>query len=140
MQNKVIPFVGSGVSMAVLNRETDNSLFPDWNELLHKAIERLGQEGKSSAACDVESFLNSRDNLKAAQIAKDKLGPIWYSFLKEQLDISNDKVLDYSLELAREIWRIGSQLIITTNFDKVLHWTCPKHDGIVKTRNHRINN
>jgi hypothetical protein len=41
---KVIPFVGAGVSMNVLDRGTGARLFPGWRELLEQSAKRLEEE------------------------------------------------------------------------------------------------
>ena len=43
---KVIPFAGAGVSMAVLNKNTDKPLFPSWKQLLLQAADKLEKEKK----------------------------------------------------------------------------------------------
>jgi hypothetical protein len=58
------------------------------------------------------------------------LGAVWYEFLKDTLDIPFDRVDNDSLELARSIWRLGSNLIITTNYDEVLRWACPRQQDL----------
>ena len=55
-EGKVIPFVGAGVSMAVINRETGKRLFPSWSELLMRAADRLDEEGDPSFANLVRGF------------------------------------------------------------------------------------
>src|SRR5262249_41038175 len=35
-----------------------------------------------------------------------------------------------SLELARAVWRVGSPLVVTTNYDNVLRWSCPDKDDL----------
>jgi hypothetical protein len=56
-------------------------------------------------------------------------GSEWVDFLKEQLDPLRKRANDDSLALARAVWKLGSPLIITTNYDRVLDWACPyPHD------------
>jgi len=40
--------------------------------------------------------------------------------------VPRSQVADGSLELARAVWRLGSRLVVTTNYDKVLQWACPE--------------
>jgi tetratricopeptide (TPR) repeat protein len=126
---KIVPFVGAGVSMAVRNKETDTPLFPSWKQLLERAAQRLEEEQKGADAQLVRSLLAiaKPDYLKAARRARDGLGSaVWVEFLKEQLDRLWEHVNDESLNLARVVWKLGSQLVITTNYDRVLHWACPQ--------------
>jgi hypothetical protein len=130
---KVIPFVGAGVSMAVLNKESGERLFPSWKTLLERAADRLDEEKKSPYANAVRSLLQFEppDYLDAARRASQGLGSVWFQFLKENIDRKREDADDGSLDLARAVWQLGSQLVITTNYDRVLHWACPQRDDLV---------
>ena len=129
---RVVPFVGAGVSMAVLDRDSRERLFPNWSELLFAAANKLEHELKPDDSNLIRSVLrvSNPDFLYAATHARAKLGPLWYEFLKEQLDVPYSRVDESSLELAQSIWRLGSQLVITTNYDEVLRWACPKPNDL----------
>ena len=121
--------------MGVRNRDTGGRLFPSWGELLIKAAQRLEQENKLAVAKLVQSLLeiNPPDYLDAAKRAKESMpGAVWFQFLRNQLDLPRDRADDNSLELAKTIWQLGSPLLITTNYDRVLHWGCthPRHDDL----------
>lgn len=126
-QGKVIPFVGAGVSMAVRDR-SGNPLFPSWKALLMKAAQRLEEEKDPRLIAPVvRALLNTMppDYLEAARRVQSGLEANWYRFLKDELD-HPFAVLDLeSLTLARKVWDLGSRLVITTNYDRVLHWSCP---------------
>ena len=113
--------------MSVKDAETGDPLFPSWQQLLERAVERLQEENQASA--EVVSALvklGPKEYLEAARRAREGLaGQTWFNFLKVQLDISSDRATDVSLGLARSIWELGSSLIITTNYDRVMHWACP---------------
>lgn len=131
--HNVIPFVGAGVSMEVRDRETGARLFPSWKKLLTQAAQYLEDQKKAAYANLVRSLLEldrPEEYLEAARRARDGLGPAWSRFLKEQLDISYDRSGIDSLRLARAIWELGSRLLITTNYDRVLHWACPQRDDL----------
>jgi tetratricopeptide (TPR) repeat protein len=133
LSGKVIPFVGAGVSMAVKRKDTEHRVFPSWRELLERAADRLRSEHKDSYAKAVQSLveLNKPDEyLSAAKFAKEQLGQVWFPFLNEQLNPSRELVDDNSLSLARSIWTLGSRLVITTNYDRVLHWACPQFNDL----------
>ena len=125
-EGKVIPFVGAGVSMSVSDKQ-GNRLFPSWVKLLERAGEKLKQENKANEGGYVAASLgiDDRDLLKTAEYAKKHLGACWYDLLRDQLDPRREMVNDDSLLLARQIWNLGSNLIITTNYDRVLEWCCP---------------
>lgn len=120
----VIPFVGAGVSRAVVSKSSGAPLFPSWNELLLSAAQKLDSENKSTYASLTRNLIqiDKPEYLNAANHAKDALGPIWYEFLKDQFDHHKEVALDESLELAKEIWNLGSKLVITTNYDRSLRW------------------
>ncbi len=64
------------------------------------------------------------DYLEAARRARDGLGAVWVEFLKTQLDLPWERADEESLNLARAVWKLGSQLLVTTNYERVLHWAC----------------
>jgi tetratricopeptide (TPR) repeat protein len=124
---RVIPFVGAGVSMAVRHKDRDERLFPSWSELLLHSADRLELESKQPEAKFIRAGLEltKPGYLMLASHAKNALGPIWATFLNEQFNHSSDKVCADSLALPKLIWQLGSSLIITTNYEKVLRWSCP---------------
>lgn len=124
---RVLPFVGAGVSMAVRHKDRDERLFPSWPELLSNSADRLESESKKYDADYIRAGLrrSKPDYLSMAKTAKDELGPVWAPFLKEQFNHSSDIVCADSLALPKLIWQLGSRLIITTNYEKVLRWSCP---------------
>jgi hypothetical protein len=123
-----IPFIGAGVSMSVRNTAGDN-LFPSWKVLLEQAATRLEEDGKSDDADMVNILVRKNRFLEAATEAKKALSANWHIFLKKQFDLKSDDAEQVSLELARRVWQLGSDLVITTNYDHVLRWACPRsHD------------
>lgn len=124
-EGKVIPFVGAGLSLGVRDASGD-PLFPGWAELLHRAAEMLRAEGKAGAAKAVEGLVDGEELLDAAKHAAKGLQPArWQEFLKSQFDRVYTDADPASLTVARLVWELGSNLILTTNYDRVLQWTCP---------------
>ncbi len=105
-----------------------NALFPSWKELLQKAADKIEGEEKKDDVDYIKSAARSgRGTLEAAKVAKELLGKKrWNDFLVENLDVEYSKCDENSLRTAEKIWFLGSKLIITTNYDKVLDWTCPQ--------------
>lgn len=122
----VIPFVGAGISMSVKDA-AGNSLFPSWKELLQKAADKIeGEERKDDVNYIKYAARSGRGTLEAAKVAKELLGTKkWNDFLVEKLDIEYSSCDPQSLRTAEKIWLLGSKLIVTTNYDKVLDWSCP---------------
>jgi len=130
---RVIPFVGAGASMAVMDAvQPGERLFPSWGALLAMAAQRLDAEGLTGDAMAVRGALSKKvpNYLDAARAAREGLGPTWYKVLGELLDPPRGRALAESLALSRAIWEFGGKLIITTNYDRVLHWTCPERDDV----------
>lgn len=129
---RIIPFVGAGVSMAVLDRKSGTPLFPSWGQLLKRAADRLDAEQNPLYAKLVRSLLeiDRPDYLEAARRAREGLKSIWFDFLKEQIDHTRGLADENSLSLAQAIWSLGSKFLITTNYDKVLRWACPQESDL----------
>ncbi|MCJ8268936.1 MAG: hypothetical protein MJK04_05975, partial [Psychrosphaera sp.] len=125
----LVPFVGAGLSMTVLQKDSDQALFPSWKQLLLGAADKLNKEGNAKSAGLIEANLEYGEDdsyLRAAQIAEKKLGKnSWNNFLIEKFAVKKEKCDSKSLTTAEKVWKLGSPLIITTNYDKVLDWSCP---------------
>lgn len=109
--NRVVPFVGAGVSMSVSSRADNTNLFPSWKQLFERAVDRLMQEKKAPYAQLVKSLLEIEpvDYLRIAEYAQKGLGPVWFTFLKEQFDHRRELASNDSLALARELWQLGGK-------------------------------
>jgi hypothetical protein len=125
----VIPFVGAGVSRAVTD-EAGEPLFPTWRGLLLSAAERLRAEGQVKKANRVQADVEDDDHRHAAEVARSALGALWFDFLREQFDPPAGRVQGGSLELARAVWKLGSPLVVTTNYDRVLGWASPQERDV----------
>ena len=126
LAGRVIPFVGAGVSMAVTDRAA-KTVFPSWKELLSSAADCLDLQQKHAEANVVRALLSlgEPDYLDIARRSQESLGGYWHEFLRQHLDPDLRKIDPNSLALAEAVWGLGSKLIITTNFDRVLNWACP---------------
>ncbi|MSV29220.1 MAG: SIR2 family protein, partial [Bryobacterales bacterium] len=122
---EVIPFAGAGVSRAVTDGAGQH-LFPTWRELLAAAVQQLSMNGLPKKANRVQAALEDDDFLDAAKHARDAMGVGWFDFLKAQFDPLSERAQPASLDLARAVWRLGSPLVVTTNYDKVLRWASPQ--------------
>ncbi len=118
VNKKIIPFVGAGVSMAVKDKE-GNSLFFSWSNLLEKLAENSLEEQSIKyikAGLDIPepNYLNIADEIERLSRGS------FLEHLKELVDIDYNSIDESSNILAKNIWNLNSNLIITTNYDKVL--------------------
>jgi hypothetical protein len=124
-ERKVIPFVGAGLSQGV-TATGGTPLFPGWSGLLKDAATSLNAEGKDVTARLVASLVDADELLEAARRAQAELGNArWLRFLKSKFDKTCDEADPASLNVLRLVWSLGSNLVITTNYDRTLQWTCP---------------
>ncbi|MDQ3714379.1 MAG: tetratricopeptide repeat protein [Acidobacteriota bacterium] len=132
-ERKVVPFVGAGVSMNVKDKD-GNSLFPSWGNLLLASAEKLKNDGKESEAKLIEGNLgiNPPDYLEAAKTAQRFLGAELYDLIKEKISARFENVDLDSLRIPQVIWEISNNLIITTNYDKALSWSCPNQQDLAR--------
>lgn len=124
---EVVPFVGAGVSMSVLDT-SGKPVYPGWHALLSNAVIKLRQELKHHDANIVEGLLEKTnpDHYEAARYARDGMGPLWYSFLRDTFKPDEDRIDKSSLSLAKAVWKLSSQFIVTTNYDEVLRFALDK--------------
>ena len=122
-ENKVIPFVGAGISKEIKYKTGENA-FVNWKELLIKLNEKVSNQNKKNG---ISSFLkdDNIDYLDIADMIEKELTPNEFNKkLKEIFDIDFDEINTSTLELAKTIWELNCKLIITTNYDKVLYHAC----------------
>ena len=122
-ENKVIPFVGAGVSKDVKYKDKSN-VFYNWKELLEILIKNIEDE---DIKMGVSSFLKSGkyDYLKIADMIEDELSANDFNkYLKEIFNVDYNEIDESTYSLATAIWNLNTNLIITTNYDKVLHNAC----------------
>lgn len=122
IQQQLVPFIGSGVSLAVTagDKTERKRLFPSWGGLLECMAEKLDE----SDAGIVRGHCHKRRWLKAAEAALEGLGK--HSFntvMREMFDIAQPPDADWSLPDA--VWRLQPPLVVTTNYDRVLDWRKP---------------
>ena len=120
-QGQIVPFVGSGVSMAV-----KKALFPSWDKLLGTLADKLDEETKTKPAQIVRLFAEMNQLNKAADLAVESLGKAHFrDVMKSIFGMQQPKDVDLSLPNA--LWSLGPRIIVTTNYDRVLEWTKPSN-------------
>lgn len=123
--NKLIPFVGAGISVNVKDKD-GNNLFLKWDELLLTAVSMLKDNGKDDEAGFIEYSLkvakNSEDYLTIASKIKEYLATDWSNFLNKNFKKDHNKIDERTLNIPKEIWKL-SDFIITTNYENVLRWS-----------------
>ena len=112
----LVPFAGAGVSAAI-KRKNRAPAFPTWRGVLERAAAKVPDDADLIAA-----LVKRSRYLEAAAEARKSLGAQWHDFLRAQFDPLFDDLDPATLALPAAIWRLGSPLVITTNYDKVLHW------------------
>ncbi|MEX1027332.1 MAG: SIR2 family protein [Candidatus Paceibacterota bacterium] len=132
--NALRPFIGSGVSRSVVDASSGQPLFPSWKGFLEATADCLqGAHPKEPKFADrlrlAADFEDETDYwLSSLEFAKRSLGgDSWYGLLKALFDPEQTRAEESSLSLASKVWHLGSNLIITTNFDQSLHWAAHSH-------------
>lgn len=122
---KVIPFVGAGVSQSVILKASDNkSPFKSWKDLL-KILSTIIIDENDKKHIDSYFELKDIDYLEIADKIKKFSNQIDYSKkLEEVITTDYDSIDKKSYILARNIWKLNSKFIITTNYDSVLEKAC----------------
>ncbi len=123
-ENKVVPFVGAGVSMSVVDNN-GKQIFPSWANLLQILAKKLDNDKEEyilSALKVKKDYLSIADDIKEFFSSKR----LYHDVLKDIFDIEREQIQDDSLALARAVWELDQRLVITTNYDKVLNWASPK--------------
>ena len=118
-QGRIVPFVGSGASMAV-----KRGLFPSWDGLLLNLAEKLDEEANEDTAEIVRRFVKKKQLNKAADEAVESLGKAHFrDVMKTTFGIQQPK--DVDLSLPKAIWSLEPRVVVTTNYDRVLEWAKP---------------
>ena len=118
-QGRIVPFVGSGVSMAL-----KGGLFPSSDKLIGRLADKLVEEAKEDSAGIVRLFVKKKQLNKAADEAVESLGKADFrDVMKSIFAIRQPKDIDLSLPIA--VWSLAPNVVVTTNYDHVLEWAKP---------------
>jgi len=121
--NKVIPFVGAGVSKEIKYKTGENA-FVNWKELLEILNTKVSEEPTKNY---IKHCIDTKkiDYLQIADMIENELSEHDFNKeLKEIFNIDLSLIDEKTLELAKTIWELNSKLIITTNYDKILNYSC----------------
>lgn len=122
-ENKVIPFVGAGVSKDVKYKNGEKA-FVNWKELLEILNTKVPEEPTKNY---IKHCIDTKkiDYLQIADMIENELSEHDFNKeLKEIFNIDLSLIDEKTLELAKTIWELNSKLIITTNYDKILNYSC----------------
>ncbi|MDB5755943.1 MAG: hypothetical protein JWR56_2371 [Massilia sp.] len=120
----LIPFAGAGISMSV-RRYDGGRLFPSWGELLLSGAARLDRELQPEHASLVQLNAKLGRYLDAAEELKKGLGGMFADWIRDQVNPAAIDASPESLALPQLLWKLGSKIVLTTNYDRVLRWACP---------------
>lgn len=119
-EHRIVPLVGAGVSIGV-----GRGLFPSWKQLMEALTARLEDEAYGDVARTVGMRIELGDYVRAAELGLQALGPYRFNqFLRERFRLPRPDELD--LAVPEGIWRLRPGLVITTNYDAVMRWSCPR--------------
>lgn len=107
---RAVIVVGSGVSRNSLSRD-GKSRPPIWEELLRRALDRLGTRGTRH----ISSAINSKDYLHACEWLKEKLDDDWVEFLRSELSDPQFQ----KAEIHEHIFNLDQRIFLTPNFDNI---------------------
>lgn len=132
--NKLIPVVGTGVSMSLVDESGEN-IFPSWSGLLGYAAAELMKSGEQKHANVITSMLEIKQYPLAAKFAREGLqGAIWGQFFRKHFEEPLTRITEDSKALPRAIWGLGNR-VLTLNYDKVLRIACPNSGRVVELDN-----
>ncbi|MDQ7084505.1 MAG: SIR2 family protein, partial [Sulfurovum sp.] len=116
-------------SLKLFTNHDGIDIFPDWTGLLHQLAEGLN-------ANDAQIITNSlkRPQVDYLRIVDDiqefyPTKTLYAQKLDAIFDITRERIKEESLDLAKAIWGLNQKLIITTNYDKILHWASDNSDN-----------
>lgn len=126
LSGKIIPFAGAGVSQSVKIKGKDISPFKSWKDLLRDLSTVVIEEKNKNhinSYFDLDDkdidFLELADKIEKFSNQND-----YSKKLQEAITTNYDNIDENSYTLARTIWNLNSNLIITTNYDSVLEKAC----------------
>jgi hypothetical protein len=112
---RVVPFVGSGLS-----RQIDGTKFPSWSDLIAELLTNASNRGyiKDEQAVDVSALIDSKQLAFAAElIRKNTPRDEFMYFLESRFSFDTSA---YALEEHLRLLRLEPNLIMTTNYDRLL--------------------
>ncbi|UCI20184.1 SIR2 family protein [Mesorhizobium sp. B2-1-8] len=111
-ERRAVLFLGAGFSIATAH--ADGKTFPSWTDLLFSLSEKLPKKVEQDA---VRKLLKFQNYLDAAQIIWDEV-PV--ADLRQKLVDTFSLKLSSPQDLYRHIIEIDPQVILTTNYDKLI--------------------
>ncbi len=107
-RRQVVIFIGAGVSRNAIGR--NGARPPMWTELLEDALKQCRQDCKH-----ISSEIKRHDYLMACELLKEKLDEEW----ERLLDAKFKKPKYASADIHKDIFRLNSRFVITSNVDKI---------------------
>ncbi len=115
-KNKIVPFVGAGVS-----KKSDPSHFPNWSQLLDGLVDLMLVKGVATRkeCADYKELVKSlKYGLVAERVKATLTSTDFEGYLTDNFVVKDTSGLDLSLQ--QEILNLSASYVITTNFDHLL--------------------
>jgi hypothetical protein len=124
-QRRVVPFVGAGVSAGV-----KRGLFPSPAQLADQLAAELADQALPEGAQEVRRLAAAKDYLQAAEVACRELRPhLFNRVLRARFRVRRPEGAD--LDVVQALWSLEPPLVITTSYDDVLRWGCPRDAEVI---------
>ena len=130
---RVIPVIGAGLSLSVINKKDDLSVMPDYIRLLQKLVDRAEEiipaERSERKIRNIRGAIEERATAEAARDLQELLG---FSFFQELRNILNPLDDTFEPSPAHNLLKtLDFHQIITTNYDRLLEkFVAPRHEII----------
>ncbi|MFM7164378.1 MAG: SIR2 family NAD-dependent protein deacylase, partial [Planctomycetaceae bacterium] len=131
-QRRLVPFVGAGVSVGV-NKPRAKKKFLTWTELLTKLALTLSSKKKSAPAKFVKAAVEAKEWSMAAETALTHLGKS--DFTRCVVDAVSVPRDCWDLSLPKAIWKLNPRVVVTTNYDHVLHSSAEQTNPLLVRNN-----
>ncbi|MCP4110913.1 MAG: DEAD/DEAH box helicase [Desulfobacteraceae bacterium] len=155
-EKQVVPYVGTEISMSVKSKE-GKTLFPNWIQFINNLNSWLINECRTEHKLDIKMidlYMAKKPPLlsEALKYIHDGLNTfdLWNEYFQSRFKIQKKYIDEKSLALARSVWTLADNIIITINYDETLEraypessapcsWGIDKADRLLQLQSGEIN-